>query len=198
MSYHDSKKMKEWEKLWQDAQDKFKNLTPAKPEPASFNPRMEYGPGVPESQRSEEPQVFTEDRSRAPSHREIFKWAQNVDRIFSKKNEAATNIQRDDGEDLPAIVKKMTQSDYELNPVTPNSLGPDNALRVSNFADGDALRELSSLKIQLHNLQDKFNSAMAIGSEKEENNLQKEVENLRSKVEELSNKLAPHPIKSVT
>ncbi len=78
--------------------------------------------------------------------------------------------------------------DVPINPVDTFSLGKDQDLESSdNFTDGDKLRELNSIKVSLHALEDKINTAAGLG--KDENNLMKQVEAIRSKIDELSNKL---------
>lgn len=121
-----------------------------------------------------------------PTTYDMVKAARNIDRVFGKKPLNEAEGHKEAGEE-------------HLNPVYKNTLGPDQELKVTpNFTDGDILRELNSLKLSLHALEDKINSAYALGKEKEEDSLRKELEKVRSKVDELSAKIIPHPTKDPT
>lgn len=121
-----------------------------------------------------------------PTTYDLVQAAYNIDRVFGKKGLNESNGHKEAGEE-------------HLNPVYKNTLGPDQELKVTpNFTDGDVLRELNGLKLSLHALEDKINSAYALGKEKEEDSLRKELEKVRSKVEELSAKIMPHPTKDPT
>lgn len=100
-----------------------------------------------------------------------------------------------DAVDSAQDVVKDLDGDFMLNPTHFATVGKDQDLHVTpEFSDGEVIRELHSMKLSLHALEDKINAAYGRGEEKTQNNLRKEVASIRSKIDELSNKLAPHPI----
>ena len=161
--------LKNWQDLWSSASKKFNK------QPQNIDAVVTRL--CPPEKNSERPLELYE----------MFVVSDNIDRIFGKPCDETVNGPKD--------VTKSINGEIMVNPTHFASLGKDQELRVTpNFTDGDVLRELNALKLALHILEDKVNTAYAVGTEKQENTLRKEMDSIRSKVEELSNKMTPHPI----
>ncbi len=173
--YNDPDQMREFQALWDAACGKMDGEPIHLTQPP--RPRTEVSPNE-----------LLEERRRSSDEKEM-PWrdmllvADNIDKIFGEGQ---------------AEVKDMAQRGLESpNPIEPWTAGKDqkdtDTIVTPNFNDGDALRELSELRIRVEAVERELHTAHVVGTQKEENKLQKEVDSIRSKIEELSGKLAPKP-----
>ncbi len=93
-------------------------------------------------------------------------------------------------QDLANAANKMASSP---NPVYPNSLGKDQDLIVTpNWSDGKDLIELHNMKISLHALENKLNTAWANQNSKNVGKIQEQIRNLKRQIDDLSDSLPPN------
>ncbi len=172
--YNDPDQMREFQALWDAASGQMED-EPIHPKPARPTPEVS-------------PNEILDERRRSSGEgempwRDMLLVADNIDKIFGEGKEE---------------VKDMAQQGLRSpNPIEPWTAGKDqkdtDTIVTPNFTDGDALRELSNLRIRVEMIERDLHSAHVVGTKKEENKLQKEVDSIRLKIEELSEKLAPRP-----
>jgi hypothetical protein len=80
------------------------------------------------------------------------------------------------------------------NPVYPNTYGPDQKERkvTPNWTDGKELLELHNMKVNLHELESKFNAAWAVGQDGKMKSVKRQIDGLKQIIDELSNVLTPN------
>ena len=111
---------------------------------------------------------------------------------FANLQESLTNS------NVSELKNMIKQQQGNLDALTDKIKGKDQELRVTpNFSDGDNLRELSQLKMELEALERKVHASEVTG-EGSVTSIQKQVDGLRQKVENLSNLLTPNQEEDVT
>lgn len=174
--------IKKFSDIWDKVSDSFETEDPAISNAHSNVKPAGSQPIQPNHQQNQE--ILNENKKDL-HWQEIYDLSQSIDSVF-KKNLHETDVSAQN--DLYAL---------RSNPITTASKGKDQKSRVTpNFSDGDELRELNRIKIEMEALERKIHAA-----EIEEGNsekLKKEFESLANRMETLSNSLVPNQEEDMT